>query len=112
MRPALPPGLVSLLCAVPRAKQGFPDRTLSRLVTKPWGKWRVDVAEKWCEVCGFDFWKLDAARNLSALRRIDWQHKTKRVRQALIEMLQAAGVRKPTLAQQDALAEAFRKTAG
>lgn len=112
MRPALPPGLVSLLCAVPRTEQGVPDRTLSRLVTKPWGKWKVETAEKWCEVCGFDFWKLDAGRNISALRRVDWLHKTKRVRQALVEMLQAAGIRKPTIAQQDALADAFRKTAG
>lgn len=109
MRPALPPGLVALLCPVPRSRQGVPERTLARLVARPWGKWKVETAEKWCAVCGFDFWRLDAANNMDKFAKVDWVHKTKRVRQALSDILRGTGVRNPTIRQQDALAAALAK---
>lgn len=109
MKPALPPGLVSLLCKT--SQRAVPDRSLRRLLSRPWGKWKVEVAEKWCAACGFDFWNLDAAHHLDKIKAVDWTRRTKRLRRALGEVLRAAGFKNPTLRQQDALAEAFQKLA-
>lgn len=75
------------------AAAGVSLRHFRRLVQEWWYAWPSDVAERWCEFCGVDFWTL-GSQNLSPawLRRVDWDTKNPQVREALVLSCQSQGV--------------------
>lgn len=60
---------------------GITRRNLDRLVAAPWSRWRVDIADRWCEVCGLSFWDLRFTPEI--MRRVNWGSATDHVIRAL-----------------------------
>ena len=71
---------------------GITERTLNRLVNLPWQRWKVGVAEKWCAVCGMDFWDLNRGGEIAM--RADWTSKKRTVMKAIRDMVAYVGGKK------------------
>ena len=100
MKPVAPPSVVAAVCGKTLVDQaiaiGMSPRHFDRLIRGGWGAWRVGPAEKWCSVCGFDFWNLDISDRVT---RIDWNKLTGVLRRALRAILKQATGKEPTLSE-------------
>ncbi len=85
MKPQIPPQAVRVICGQSLQAQadacGITRRNLDRLVQLPWKKWRVETAERWCEVCGLSFWDLQFTPAI--MRRVNWGNPTEHIVRAL-----------------------------
>lgn len=100
MRPSAPPSVVAAVCGKfldDQAREtGMSPRNFARMIRGGWGAWRVEAAEKWCAVCGFDFWNLDVSHRI---RTIPWSKLTPVYKRALRGLLRYASGKDPTMAE-------------
>ena len=100
MKPVALPSVVAAICGKTLEEQarqtGLSTRHFARLIRQGWGGWRVSTAEKWCGVCGFDFWDLQIAGRVT---KVNWTVLTGVLRRALRGMLRTATGKDPTLSE-------------
>lgn len=106
MKPRIPPSAMVVLCGKSQEEQakaiGISPRHFARLIRLGWGDWNIGTAEKWCHVCGSDFWDLDVAKKIAS---ISWGRLTPVLQRALRGILRMATGKEPTATQVKALAQ-------
>lgn len=124
MKPLIHPAVLTLICpsklrASTRATQdeqaeaaGVTRRTFVRKIRESWDQWRVYNAERWCEYCGINYWKLaeDAQVTPKMLRLTTWDINDVRVRKALEMACRSMGV-EPTRDRLEKIAWTLRTAA-
>lgn len=117
MKPTIPPAVIRFIGDVTYSaisqRLDICESKAIYLTRRPWDDWRVAEAEKFCALCGFDFWNLSLPTSgdlRDAFGRADWTDTddptTRRALDALIEV----GGGTPTETLRRSLASSLRKT--
>jgi hypothetical protein len=105
MRPCIPPAALAVLCRKTQDEQalaiGMSVRQFTRLIRRGWERWNVGRAERWCRVCGVDFWDMAVSEKI---KEVDWKEATGPKQRALRGILRMATGKEPTAAEVKALA--------
>ena len=105
MRPCIPPAALAVLCRKTQDEQahaiGMSVRQFIRLIRQGWERWNVGRAERWCRVCGVDFWDMKVSESI---KEIDWKEMSSTKQRALRGILRMATGREPSAAEVKALA--------